>query len=89
MKTLELNCINTRDKYEELVVSQELYSDNKDVDIYYRVYNLCECPEDATINRDLFSAESFVETLKLGMELASKGYTDIKINKLTKEIWED
>ncbi len=87
MKTLELTRINIEDEYEG-IVSQDLYSDDKDVNIYYSVCNLCECPEDATINRDLFSAESFVDTLKLGMELANKGYTDIKVNKLTKERWE-
>ena len=57
--------------------SQEVSS--KDYDhIHYSVYNMCDCPEDAMIGRDLFSAEDYVDALKLGMKLAEMGYTDIE-----------
>lgn len=47
--------------------------------VFYSVCNLNECPEDAIIVRDLFSAEDYINTLKLGMQLQEKGYTDIEI----------
>ena len=44
---------------------------------YYWVYNMDECPEDATLQRNLFTAEDYIATLRLGMRLVEEGYTDI------------
>lgn len=47
--------------------------------VEFSVCNLDECPEDAIIGRDLFIAEDYINTLRLGIWLASKGYTDIEV----------
>ena len=48
-------------------------------DVNYSVRDLCDCPEDAIIHRDLVSAYDYIDILKLGMRLAFDGYTDIEI----------
>ena len=47
-------------------------------DVYYYVYPLAECPEDAYIERDLFSAESYINAINLGIKLAQEGYTKVE-----------
>lgn len=49
----------------------------------YFVSNLNRCPEDATIDRDLFSAEDFIEAVKFGMSLAQAGYDDVELIEKT------
>lgn len=49
------------------------------------VTNLCECPEDATITRDLFNGDDFIAAVSLGMELAKKGYTELEVTKIIEE----
>ena len=44
-------------------------------DIRYSVYNLTECPEDATIYRDLFSGWEYIDALRLGMKIARQATT--------------
>lgn len=46
--------------------------------VIFNVYNLNECPEDATIGRDLFNAKDFLEAVKYGIELAKQGYTEVE-----------
>lgn len=58
---------------------------NKDEDIYFDVYNLDECPEDALIERNLFNADDFVRVLNKGIELAQKGYTKVIIGEVQTE----
>lgn len=65
--------------YEEKVC-ESVY--NKDEGVYFSVSNLSECPEDACIGRDLFDAHDFIKTLKLCMELANKGFTEIELDCL-------
>ena len=55
---------------------------NKDEGVSFSVSDLSECPEDACIGRDLFDAHDFIKTLKLGMELANKGFTEIELEQL-------
>lgn len=45
--------------------------------IRYLVYDLTECPEDATLYRDLFSGLQYIDALKLGMKIAKAGYDTI------------
>lgn len=45
----------------------------------FSVGNLCECPEDAIIGRDLFDADDYIRAVKTGMRLAQEGYTDIDV----------
>lgn len=78
-KELVLDYSEEIDEYEGCRY-QGLSSENEK--IYFCVNNLCECPEDAIIGRDLFDADDYVKALELGMELARKGYTKIKINEI-------
>lgn len=50
----------------------------------FSVSNLCECPEDAIIGRDLFDADDYLRAVRTGMRLAQEGYTDLDVeyNKL-------
>lgn len=78
MKVLNLTCVQNIDEYDG-VKGQELYCDTDDVKVSYSVYNLNECPEDAILGRELFTAEDFIKALALGMQLAKNGYTDIAV----------
>lgn len=62
--------------------AQTVYLDGEEV---FHVYNLCECPEDAMIGRDLFDANQFLDALKLGIELGRKGYSDIEFTDKNRE----
>lgn len=54
-------------------------------EINFRVHDLCECPEDAIIGRDLFSGYDFIKALELGIQLAQEGYTKLDINYIEEE----
>lgn len=82
MKTFKVKLEEYIDEYGDCY-GQELWSEDKN--IHYRVSDLCECPEDATINRDLVSAYEIVDFIELGMELAKKGYDKIYIETIKKE----
>lgn len=45
----------------------------------FSVHDLCECPEDAIIGRDLFDVDDFISAVRFGMSLRDKGYTDLQI----------
>jgi hypothetical protein len=45
----------------------------------YDVWNLWDCPEDATIQRELVSAEEIIDWVKFGMMLNQKGYDHIEV----------
>lgn len=81
-KVLILDYSESKDDYGD-VRGQEL--SNKNEKISFIAYNLCECPEDAIIGRDLFTADDYISALSLGIELAQKGYTDIEINEIESE----
>lgn len=65
------------DEYEDIITYQEL--DDKENGINFSVHNLNWDPEDALIQRELFNAQDYVETLNKGIELAKKGYTSVVI----------
>lgn len=79
MKTLKLKLMEKIDDYDECYF-QELWSEDEKV--HYSVSNLWECPEDATIDRDLVSAYEIVNFIELGMKLAEKGYNKISIERI-------
>lgn len=81
-KPLVLDYSESKDNYED-VRGQELYNEIEKID--FSVYNLADCPEDAIIGRDLFTADDYIDALHKGMELAKKGYTDIEINEIESE----
>lgn len=61
---------------------QRVWSDNKEEIIKFSVCDLCECPEDAKVNRDLFNAYDFIEAVKLGFRIAKRGYNEIVIEEI-------
>lgn len=63
---------------------QEL-RDSLNGDQLYYVYDLTDCPEDAVIGRDLFSAYDWIDAVRFGMKLAELGYDKIVINNVTEE----
>ncbi len=65
------------DEYEDIITYQEL--EDKENNISFSVHNLNWDPEDALIQRELFNAQDYVETLNKGIELAKKGYTSVVI----------
>lgn len=81
-KPLVLDYSESKDDYED-VRGQELYNEIEKIN--FSVYNLADCPEDAIIGRDLFTADDYIDALCKGMELAKKGYTDIEINEIESE----
>lgn len=52
------------------------------VGIYFKAYDMCECPEDATLNRDLFDGYDYLAAIELGMELAQLGYDRIEVEHI-------
>ena len=59
----------------------EIQSETEDTDVYlyFKAYDMCECPEDATLSRDLFNGEDYIQAIKLGMKLANLGYDEIEV----------
>lgn len=82
MMKLEAVIEEAYDSYDG-ILAQEL--DFKDFSEHYRVHNLWDCPEDATIQRDLVPAEEIIDWIRFGMELAQKGYDDIEVSYKTFE----
>lgn len=81
-KILKLDILVSEDYYED-EYRQEICDDNND--IYFSVHNLTECPEDATVYRNLFNADDYIRALNKGIELAKKGYTKIEGNRIKDE----
>lgn len=69
-----LRLVEIEDDYDGLVQEQEVYDGDK---LVYHVWNLTDCPEDAIIERSLFSAHQWLKAVKYGMELARQGYTGV------------
>ena len=76
-KLFEMNVTTWFDNYDNCPESQKVEWDDGVRSGSYRVSNLWDCPEDACIGRDLFSADDFIAAVKLGMLLAQDGYTGI------------
>lgn len=65
---------------------QEAWIDDEMYECDFSVYDLCECPEDAIIGRDLFDIKKYAEAITLGFQIACDGYTRL----IFKEVpWED
>lgn len=75
MKSLNVN-IMTRFEDDDTPVYQRVWSDDEPC-IRYSVRNLCDCPRDACIHRDLIDAYEWLEAVELGMTLAHEGYFEI------------
>ena len=76
-KLFEMDVTTWFEDYDDCPVSQKVEWDDGVRSGSYRVSNLWDCPEDACIGRDLFSADDFIAAVKFGMLLAQDGYTGI------------
>ena len=76
-KLFEMNVTTWFDDYDNCPESQKVEWNDGVRGGSYRVHNLWDCPEDACIGRDVFSADDFIAAVKLGMLLAQDGYTGI------------
>lgn len=61
------------DYYECVTESHSVDDPDTGKNMFY-VHNLCECPEDAMVNRDLFDANDWLEAVNLGIKLGLEGY---------------
>ena len=78
--------LTQRPRYDNYGVEfQKLEWNHDDFNGNFSVHDLCECPEDAIIGRDLFDADDFIYAVRFGMDLRDKGYTDLQI---TERKWE-
>lgn len=69
------------DNYEGCIEAERI-SCKQEPAVHYRVYNLWDCPEDACIQRDLVSADEWLDAVRLGMKLAQKGYDNIIVDDI-------
>lgn len=58
-------------------------TEDPDVTVYFKAYDMCECPEDAMLNRDLFNGDDYIEAIELGMLLSNLGYDSIEVEHFT------
>ena len=77
-KILHVNYITVKDHWGD-VCGHELNSPDSEK-FFFTAYNLCECPEDATVDRDLFNGDDYLDAIRFGMELAREGYTSIEVS---------
>lgn len=77
-KIKKLKIVREFDEYDCIIESEELYDKDKCI---YSVHSLTDCPEDAIIERDLFSAEEYVDAVRYGMNLYANGYDDVEIEE--------
>ena len=62
---------------------EEVWSE--ELDYGFVACDLNECPEDATLDRDLFNSIDLLRAIKFGIELAKLGYDDVVIDWLEDE----
>lgn len=83
-KPYKINFYHSEDNYGH-EYRHEIQSETVDSDVYlyFKAYDVCECPEDATLFRDLFNGWDYIETIELGMQLANLGYDGIEVEHIT------
>lgn len=75
MKEYKVEVIEEYDDYVDAIRYQEVISpEDKSI---YSVCSMWDCPEDATIERDLVSAFEYIDILNAGIELAKQGYDKV------------
>lgn len=82
-KILHVNFITVKDRWGD-VRGHELDSPDSEK-FAFTAYDLCECPEDATLDRDLFNGYDYLDAIRLGMELAREGYTSIEVTDIEED----
>ena len=82
-KILHVNFIKAKDGEGDVYGHRLNSPDSKK--FVFTAYNLCECPEDATVYRDLFNGDDYLDAIQLGMELAREGYTSIEVTDIEED----
>lgn len=82
-KILHVNFITVKNHWGDACGHKLNSPDSKEFG--FTAYDLCECPEDATIDRDLFNGYDYLDAIRLGMELAREGYTSIEVSKIEED----
>lgn len=82
-KILHVNFITVKDSWGDVCGHKLNSPDSKEFS--FVAYDLCECPEDATIDRDLFNGNDYLDAIRLGMELAREGYTSIEVSEIEED----
>lgn len=76
----KVNFYHSEDNYgHEFCHEIQSVTEDPDVYLYFKAYDMCEFPEDATLSRDLFDGEDYIQEIKLGMKLANLGYDEIEV----------
>lgn len=75
MKEYKVEVIEEIDDYIDEIRYQEVLSPEEKT--LYSVCNMCECPEDASIERNLVSAFEYIDILNAGIKLAKQGYDKV------------
>lgn len=65
--------------------SQNVYDADDGSNVYYVRDLAADCPEDATISRDLMSAHDWLEVVNYGIELGKQGYDKAELFELRGE----
>lgn len=74
--------VTLQDDYYGFCNGEEVYDGDK---LLFDVYNLTDCPEDAIVERSLFSSSNWINAVRLGMELSRQGYDDVALEDATVE----
>lgn len=64
------------DDDEDSLRFEKLWDGDKSI---FGASNLTECPEDASLERDIPNADDAIELIKYGMRLGCLGYTDLEV----------
>lgn len=81
---------HSSDDYDEYY--HEIVDDMKDekrVKVSFSASDLSECPEDATLNRCLFSGWDYIDAIELGMKLHELGYDSLDVEHIDENEDED
>lgn len=82
----EFNLFYIEDSYDSLTTYQELVDSDTNESVY-SVSNMSDCPEDAIIDRCLFSAYNYIDALNEGIALAKNGYDKAVITGIFEKEW--
>lgn len=89
-KPYKLKFYHDRDYYgHECFHEIQNETEDPDVTVYFNAYDMRECPEDATLSRDLFDGNDYIEAIELCMLLANLGYDSIEVEHINGDSEED
>lgn len=87
-KSFILNFYDNEDYENHIHRIWNITKDDNIGSVSFFAYDLTQCPEDATLTRDLFTGNEYIEALRLGMKLAQEGYSFIDVIHVDKDKYE-